>query len=390
MQLWFIFSLLTIMAMAAVLWPLMRERRANTPRTAGDSAIYRDQLAEIDADLARGLIGESEAEAARTEISRRLLAVAESGKEKEPVSPDAAKGDGVSRPRVAALVAAIAIPVLSLGLYGVYGSPDQPDQPLAARLAKPDASEDIAALVGKVEARLRAHPEDGRGWDVIAPVYLRMRRYEDAADAYRRAIRLLGETTPRLVGYAESLVLADNGIVSENARLAFEKASERDGSLAKPRFWLGMAAEQDGRFEKAAEIWRGMLDQAPAGAPWKEMVTDRLAFAESKLGGAGEGTSGARLSTSSKPGPTEEDVAAAQQMTAEERGAMIRQMVSGLAQRLQKNGDDLQGWLRLVRAYSVLGERTKAEDALKSARQNFADDEKALAALSELAGSLGL
>jgi cytochrome c-type biogenesis protein CcmH len=184
--------------------------------------------------------------------------------------------------------------------------------------------------------------------------------------------------------------MADNGIVSEKARLAFEKASKRDGSLAKPRFWLGMAAEQDGRFEKAAEIWRSMLDQAPADAPWRDMVSERLATAEAHVGREGGGTSAAAPTPSSEPGPTREDVAAAQQMTAEERGAMIRQMVSRLAQRLQENGDDLQGWLRLVRAYSVLGERAKAEEALKSARQNFADDEKALAALSALAGNLGL
>lgn len=378
MLLWMTFAGITALVLAAVLWPLLGTGRRSTSHASHDIAIYRDQLAEIDADLARGLIGEAEAEAAKAEISRRLLARAETAG--EGVSPD---GETSSRLATgSAVAAAVVIPLLSLGLYLAVGSPGMPDQPLAARLQQPNDAQDIAVLVGKVEARLREHPEDGRGWDVIAPVYFKMQRYRDAADAYGNALRLEGESVRRLVGYGESLVMANNGIVDEKARAAFEKALASRKGMPKARFWLGVAAEQDGRYDRALEIWRGMLADAPADAPWRELVSEHMRLVQSKLGGK-EAPGGA-------PGPSREQVAAAEQMSADERAAMIRGMVEGLAERLARDGSDLQGWLRLVRAYTVLGERDKAQDALKSARANFKDDETALGQLATLQESLGL
>jgi len=138
--------------------------------------------------------------------------------------------------------------------------PALPDRPLASRLDTSPAGQGIAALVARVEARLRAHPEDGAGWDVIAPVYLKHRRYRDAADAYGRAIRLLGENTRRLTGYGEALILANNGIVSETARKALERSMARDGTQLKAHFWLAMAKEQDGRMSEAAASSREAVD----------------------------------------------------------------------------------------------------------------------------------
>ena len=396
MVLWIIFAALTAAVLVAVLWPVMRARSEDAARAAYDSAIYRDQLQEIESDLDRGLIGEAEAEAAKTEISRRLLSAAEAGEASAGPS-----GTGRS-PVLSVGLALVCIPALGLALYLTYGSPSLPDQPLEARLKEAPATQQIAGLVARVEARLRNHPEDGTGWDVIAPVYLRQRRYQDAAEAYERAIRILGESVPRLAGYGEALVLQNNGIVPEAARRAFETVLASDRTQLKPRFWLAMAKEQDGQLTEAAAAWREMLKLGSANAPWRKVVEQRLHAVEAKLGQGGATPPGADGEAKAKPdavaraeqqparGPTAEDVRAAGQMTPEQRMAMINSMVEGLAQRLQENGDDLQGWQRLVRAYMVLGKRDAALQALASARKVFEGNGEALGQIDAFAKTLGL
>lgn len=390
MVLWIIFAALTAAVLTAILWPVMRARADDAARAAYDTAIYRDQLQEIETDLERGLIGEGEAEAAKTEISRRLLSAAGAGAGEGAASPGAADA---SRSPILALACVLAcVPLLGLALYLNYGSPTLPDRPLAARLKNAPATQQIAALLARVESRLREHPEDGAGWDVIAPVYLKHRRYQDAADAYERAIRLLGETTPRLAGYGEALVLGNNGIVSETARQAFEKVLASDKSRLKPRFWLAMAKEQDGKLAEAATAWRDMLNYGSKGAPWRKVVEQRLRAVESKLGPGSVPKPAASAKAEVKPerGPTAEDVKAAGQMSAEQRMAMITQMVDGLAQRLKQDGNDLKGWLRLTRAYMVLGKRDAARAALADARKAFEGNGEALGQLDALAKTLGL
>ncbi len=388
MLLWIIFACLTAAALVAVLRPLFRSAVAQDEGPSFDEAIYRDQLREIEADRARGLIGEGEAEGAEAEIARRLLAAAE-----KPGRTDATGGvqsPDRRAPVLTGVLVAGSITAVSLGLYLTYGSPGVPDQPRQARLETAPSAQGLDDILRKVEARLRQHPEDGRGWDAVAPVYLSQRRYRDAADAYGRAIRLLGVSAKRLVGRAESLVLAANGIVSDEARAAFEKALQQDGSIAKARFWIGMAEQQDGKLEAAIKIWHDMLSQAPADVPWRRLVAEHLVAAQRKLGKEPSVPVAQAETQPAAPGPSREDVAAAQQMSPQQRSAMINQMVEGLAERLKEDGSDLQGWLRLVRAYTVLGRRDDAAEALSSARRNFQGDEQALAQLSTLAKSLGL
>ncbi|MDH3581558.1 MAG: c-type cytochrome biogenesis protein CcmI [Hyphomicrobiales bacterium] len=386
MLLWIIFAVLTAAVVATVLWPILFARR-EAPASAGyDTAIYRDQLEEIDTDLSRGLIAEAEAEAARAEISRRLLAAAETAA-RTGASDDAGSGQKPA-PMLTTAFAVLLIPALSVALYLSLGSPGLQDQPLAARLADPHGSQDIATLVKKVEARLRQNPEEATGWDVIAPVYLKLRRFDDAANAYNHALRLLGENTNRLMGVGEALVFANDGVVGEKARSVFRKALARDASLLKARFWLATAEEQDGRLDEAAKAFRAMLAQGPADAPWRAMVEQRLRLVEGKRGGSPAAQPAP--SRPGEPGPSREQVAAARDMSAGDRAAMINQMVEGLANRLKQDGNDLKGWLRLVRAYTVLGKREQAADALKSARKNFQDNDAALKELSALAGNLGL
>jgi cytochrome c-type biogenesis protein CcmH len=280
-----------------------------------------------------------------------------------------------------AVVVALFVPVLTLGLYLTYGSPGLPSFPTSARTQVPLENAQIGELVAKVEARLREHPEEGEGWDVIAPVYLRLGRFRDAADAFARAARLKGETVKRLAGLAEASVLGADGVVTEEARLAYEKILKLEPGRADARFWLALAKEQDGKLAEALAEYKALLAQSAAAAPWRAALEKRIAEVSPRLSGTQQPTS---------PSPSSEDVAAAEKLAPGDRARMIAQMVDGLAQRLKRDGRDLAGWLRLVKAYAVLGRKEDAVGALADARKSFGGDDKALAELAALAKSLGL
>lgn len=382
MLLWVILASLTAIVLFVLLRPLVGGGGSEPAREAFNATVYRDQLDEIEADRARGLIGEAEAEAARLEVARRLLDADEKAKGKTTE----AKSGGPAR---AALVGvALALPLAALGLYLSYGSPRLPDQPLAARLTDPASEKNIGVLVARVEARLRAHPEEGEGWDAIAPVYLSGRRYADAADAYAQAIRLLGPSAERLSGYGQALVLEKGGLVSEQARRALEEALARDDTLVEPRILIAVAKEQDGNYEAAIEDWRGLLARKGSDERWRAMVQKRIENAQAHLTGSPPAT--AETTPPAVNGPSAADVAAAQNMTAAERQTMVEGMVQRLAARLDEQGDDLAGWLRLVRAYTVLGRNEEARKALSRARSEFVGNTQALEELDALAAELGL
>ena len=207
-MLWIVFALMTAGALFAVLWPLRRWSVAVAADTGNDSAVYRDQLDEIERDLASGNIGANEAGAARIEVSRRLLAAdqAETARTRDaaPNGDNAAHG-AIRRRRLSFALAAIVLTVGAGSLYLMLGSPDLPGQPLAERIADAHGNADsVHALFSRVEAHLEQHPEDGRGWEVIAPVYMRLGRYADAAKARANALRLLGPTAERQADFASS------------------------------------------------------------------------------------------------------------------------------------------------------------------------------------------
>jgi cytochrome c-type biogenesis protein CcmH len=367
MTLWFLFALMTALAIFAVLWPLARRKAA--PRSGSDLAVYRDQLEEIQRDRAAGQIGDVEAEAAKVEVSRRLIGAADA----QAAMPAALSPATATWHR--RMVAVMALVVMPLGVGGLYlkvGSPDLPGQPLLARAADvPNQS--IDRLVLQVEAHLEANPEDARGWEVIAPVYLRLGRFDDAVKARRNLLRLTGESAERQADLGEALVGTANGVVTAEARAAFERAVVLDAQDVKGRYFLGLAAAQDGHRADAVSIWRAMVESAPKDAPWLGFVRQELARLDGGPGG---------------PGP--EDLAAAADMGPEQRMTMIRGMVEKLSDRLHHDGTDLEGWLRLVRSYMVLGEREKARAAAGEARHALASDPEKLRRIDELVRGLGL
>ena len=363
-MLWLIFAVLTAGAVSCALWPLAISRRAPSRRDIG-IAVYRAQLAEIERDEAQRIVTKEDAEGAKAEAARRLLAAVNAN---EPLP-------GASRTRalIASLAVLIFVPALSLSVYSAIGRPNLPDAPLSARLQSSPERLDLAAAVAKVEAHLALNPEDGRGYEVLAPVYLRMGRAGDAVRAAREALRLLGKSPARQTLYGEAAVAAANGIVTPEAEQAFTAAAAAEPSAPTPRFFLGLAAEQRGDNERAKQLWGELAAELPQGSPVAQALGARIAA----LGGEPIKSPPGAAATRALP------------LDAEQMNA-IRAMVDGLAARLAKNGNDVEGWLRLVRSYTVLRETEKARTALAEARRNLAADPNAIARLEALARELGL
>jgi cytochrome c-type biogenesis protein CcmH len=366
MMLWFVFALMTAAAIFAVLLPL---GLGGGKQAGGNEAIvYKDQLAEIDSDLSAGLIGSAEAEAARVEIGRRLLSAADQDR-------DAPAGSNVRLRRLAAVVALVGLPVLAGGIYMPLGSPRLGDFPLAERARGPDVKQPLESLVAQVEQHLEKNPTDGRGWRVLAPVLARLGRFEDSVRAFRNAITYDGETADRRADLGEVMAAAAGGVVTSQAKAEFERALALDASEAKASYFLGLAAEQDGRKTDAAEIWRAMLAKGPVDAPWRPLVTAALTRV---------------VGEPAAPALSGETMAAAKDLKPGDREAMIKGMVERLANRLKQNGDDVEGWLRLVRAYLVMGDQEKAKSAQTEARQAVSGDAERLKQLNDGLKNMGL
>jgi cytochrome c-type biogenesis protein CcmH len=369
MLLWIVMAVLTAAASLSVLVPLYRRRPAESQAGAEKLSIYRDQLNELDRDLARGVIGAPEAEAARTEISRRLLRAGDAAAAGLPEKPG-------SSPKLAAVVAVVVMPLAALGLYLVIGNPTMPDRPLAERLNAPPEQQDVATLVARVESHLAADPEDGRGWELLGPVYARLGRFDDAVRAFSNAIRLLGSNAEREADLGEAITRANDNIVTAEARAAFERAHALDATAIRPRFYLAVALDQDGKKDEAIAAWQDILKGAPSDAPWATVARDALARLE------GQEPAG--------PGPSAQDVAAAASMSEKDRAAMIGGMVDSLAARLEAEPGDAEGWARLIRSYMVLKRRDDADAALGKARRALAADAGRLAIVEAAARETGL
>ena len=375
MAVWLIFAVLTGAAIWAVLRPLIATPKDKPASEAEfEVTLYRDQLAEIDRDLARGTIGEAEAESARLEVSRRLLAADEEARKGEP---DEAAGPGTRK--WVALGIIVLVPLFSLGIYLTRGSPEIPDQPLLARLDKPAQELPLPGLIAKVERHLKQHPDDAQGWAVLAPAYMRIGQADKAIDAVSRLMAIKGESADLYAERGQLRVLGARGEVTDAAREDFRAAVKLDPGHPKANYYLGLADIEDGKKKAAETRWQQLVDKAPKDAPWLPGLKARLAELKS-------GTLTAQPPTGAAgPGPNAADVAAAGQMSPEQRQQMIEGMVARLASKLEDKPDDLAGWQRLIRAYRVLGDDEKADDALNKAKAHFADNRDALKQLDAAA-----
>ncbi|QTQ83860.1 c-type cytochrome biogenesis protein CcmI [Agrobacterium tumefaciens] len=362
---WIVVAILTAAVAIVLMYPLMRKTEVSQTRRDGEVAVYRDQLAELDRERAAGLIGETEAEYARAEIGRRLLAAADTRQ-------DAESSARPLRHNLAVTLITVLLPALGLCLYIWKGSPEVPDMPLEARLEQP--GNDMNLLVARAERHLAENPDDGAGWDILAPIYFKTMRLGDAELAYRNALRLQGPSTERLTGLGETLVASNDGIVIEAAREAFAEAERLKPGNPRARFYLALSLEQAGKAQEARAAFAALAADAPAGAPWLPLVREHIA----------------RTGGEAAPSPTAGDVAAAKDMTPADRQAMIEGMVASLDAKLKENPGDFEGWMRLVRAYSVLNNAAKAGEALRAGLQVFPPEGEEGKQLLALAKELGV
>ena len=382
MTLWVILTVMTAVAAAALAIPLAR--RYDVWRTRGDAlTVLREQLRDLDA------VPDAEAAPLRVELQRRMLA---EGQSDESVPRPVAAG---LRTWLAIGTAAI-IAGLSTGLYISLGRPDLAVAPPAAPVAAAGAEVpgDVAGMIGELEAKMAANAKDPEGWRMLGWSYFQTRRFADSAEAYRKAATLVPTDATYVSAMGEALVQSAGGTVTPAAQSAFEKARQLDASDARSRYFLALLKEQRGDAKGAIADWVQLLAEAPADAPWagelRRIIGESGKAAGIDVSGQLPSPRAAAAPAGALPGPTPEDVAAAQKMRPGDQQAMIRGMVDGLAAKLAANPKDVQGWMRLMRARMVLGENGAAQTAYRSARAAFAGDAATQAQLDAAAKELGI
>ena len=399
MLFWIISALLTVVVAVLLLAPLLRASARATRYDEGEAAVYRDQLRELERDKAEGLISAEDADYARAEIGRRLLAIANRDKSGEG---DEQHDDGA--PATAPVACRrytwsqafilLCLPVIGLAGYLEIGSPGTPDAPLEARIADP--GDDVDLLIAKVERHLATAPEDGNGWNVLAPVYFRIGRYDDAELAYRNAIRILGPDAERMSGLGETIVVRNDGIVTDDAQMAFQAALKIEPNNPRADFYLALALEQSGRRAEALAAFQNIAKASPPTAPWMPLVNQHIAAnsAGVPLANAPAATAEAPAQQNANPAalgnPTAEDIANAQAMSDADRSEMIRGMVASLDARLKEDPNNFEGWMRLVRSYAMLDDKERAEAALQEGLKTFPAEGAQGQQLIAMARELGL
>ncbi len=447
MLLWFVFAAMALAAAGLLVWAFLRQPAVPGARAEYELEVCRAQLRELERDLERGVVTRDEVEAAKLEIQRRMLA-ADAHRETKA----AAAASPLDRALPAVLGALL--PLAALGLYAWLGSPGAtgPTPRPVAEGAAPGQAQgdlpDIQTMITRLKGRLAEQPQDIDGWITLGQTYMAIGRYPEAIDALDRALEIRDDLPFVNAARGEALVFAAEGRITQEARAAFQKTLESDPGEPRARFYLAMAAEQDGEPRKALEGLAALLSDAPPGADWAEAVRRRATALAEELGedpaavlpaapvvaaapGGGSAAEtatdpvelaaklaenpkdyqgwialarlraqagdaeGARAALQSGAeaypgapfvqqqfqqaaaelglengaggprGPSAEDIKAAEAMSTDDQQAMIRGMVEGLAERLEKEPEDIEGWRMLARSYGVLGEPGKAAEVHK-------------------------
>lgn len=413
MTIWIVLGALTALVAGYVLWPILRNARSadadtNEDRLADmdedelqrDLAVYRDQLAEIGRDIERGVLTEGQADAARTEVQRRILAT-DQRIAKRHQSGEAA--NRVSRLRPAVAIFTLLLFAGGVGLYLDLGRPDLRDRPIASRtdeiMAARQASDNDAnrnaalnRAVQDLSNRLLENPDDLKGWELLGASLMALGRPEEAQTAYLEAVKQSGRDGDYLAMYAESVIRTNNGQVNTIARGALEEAAKSGSTDPRIQYFLGLADAQNGNVAAAVDRWIALVNGAPSDAGWLPMVLARIEEAALAQGIdiTGRITVTPPMASNAPGGPSREDMEAAAEMTPEERQEMILGMVSQLADKLAENPQDPEGWARLMRAYMVIGQPDQAKQAYDTARQEFAGDTTLLTRFAGLADELGI
>ncbi|MGP3696344.1 c-type cytochrome biogenesis protein CcmI [Rhodobacter sp. NSM] len=412
---WILAGVIALGVGVILMQALLRGGRAGTPPAAAyDMQVYRDQLREIDRDLARGTIGAAEADRLRAEVSRRLLDADRALR---------AGADESRAPGSARIAAAGAMLLLIGGSFAAYldlGAPGFPDMPMSARLAeaeiayreRPSQAEAEAAmaeapadsrpsmptpdpqfleLMEKLRSAVTRNPEDVRGQELLARNEAALGNYAAAARAQEKVIALSQPkaTAEDHAALAELMILAAGGAVSPEAEEQLTEALRIDPSNGTARYYSGMLLAQTGRPDMAFRLWRGLLESSRPGDPWVAPLRAQIEDLAWLAGVKYQLPPAPPAGGAEAPGPTNEQMQAAGDMTPEERQEMIRGMVEGLNQRLATEGGSAAEWARLISALGVLGDADRARAIYGEALGRFegrAQDLEAIRAAGAQAG----
>ena len=401
MVFWLIVAAIAI-GVAAFLATSIRIGKSNIrDEVDSDVAVYKDQLAEIDRDLARGVLGDQEAEQVRLEVSRRLLDA-----DKRQGNGNVAQSDN---PRLALAIVSIVILIGGGAIYAGIGAPGMSDLPIKSRLtaletvresrmSQADAeeraraelpqpaevSEDYLALMERLRAAIEERPDDIQGLTLLAQNEARIGRYSESRAAQERLIEAKGgdaSLTDQL-RLLDVMVFAAAGYVSPEAEALLRRILDDAPGSGPAQYYLGLVEAQNGRADRAFPIWRRLLEASPPDAPWVPVIRQEIA--------AVAAAAGVQYRPPEVRGPTTADIAAAEELTAEERQDMIRGMVAGLNDRLATEGGPAQDWARLITALGVLGETARAKEIADEARLVFAGDESALGLIEDARSRAGI
>jgi len=380
-ELWLSAALITVITLGIVLLPLIRKPKIEREQTSSDfdMVVYNDQLDEVERDLQRGLIDQADAEAVRTEIKRRILTAIE--------APDKKLEDTRSLSMIIAVGLFFIIPLGSVGLYYKLGQPNMPDFAYADRdiarekeimEARQNQQQKLEETTTKLSNELRRNPDNLRGWVLLGQTYSTMGRYDEAIQTYARAREFAPQSDLIDLNYAEVLVLAKNNIIGEEPLAIMKQVIKKDPENARARYYVALAKLQNQDTAGALQDWVNLRALATPDAPWLGLVNEQITQSAADLNiipssikpsaetlqlaakiaerdGANEATQA--------PGPTAEQIQQSAAMSDGDRTAFIRKMVNRLATRLKDNPEDIEGWKRLAKAYTVLGETDLAKAA---------------------------
>lgn len=395
-MIWFLGSAACLVCTGFIVRSILQPQTIDISAASKDLALYKDQLREVDSDLARGVLSETESESARLEISRRILAADKRAQMETLANP----APSIVNKLLAAFVI-LTVLTGSLGIYANLGEPNLPDRPLVARLAaaqearaqrlsqedaevqvpdeKINIPEDYLKLVKRLREAIKKRPNDEQGLRLLALHEFRIGKYRAARKAHTRIMKVVGDkvTAKDYIDFAEVMIFATNGYVSPEAEITLSQALKLKPNDGRTRYYSGLAMAQNGRADVAYRLWEGLLKEGPQDAAWIPLIKSQIDDV-ARLAGI-------NMSNQPLPGPTTDQINAASEMTKEGRKKMIRGMVAGLGERLATNGGTMNEWARLIRALGVLGETARASEIWNEAKDVFSDNPKALNLLLEAA-----
>ncbi|MEZ5751306.1 MAG: c-type cytochrome biogenesis protein CcmI [Paracoccaceae bacterium] len=409
MVFWLPALLIAAVATVLIVLGVVRGGRVAAAEAAGkrDIAVYKAQLREIDEDRAKGTVSDEEAERLRTEVARRLLEADKAADRQTAESPRAARGVVIG--------AAVALPVAAMVLYWQVGIPGYEDMPLVARQvqaqeirearlsqaeletrwnespdrpAAPEAEPQYLELMQRLRDAVAQRPNDAQGLRLLAVNEGNLGNFSASAAAWSRLIDLQGPSAPveDLVAMAESMIIATGGLVSPEADRVLSEVLRRDDRNGSARYYMGLMFAQTGRPDITFRLWRGLLEDSQPDDPWVPAIRGTI---EELATVAGVRYTLPPLAATGARGPSAADVAAAADMTDEERQQMIGGMVEQLAQRLGSQGGTSQEWARLVSSLVMLGQTDRARGILAEARLVFAQSAEDLAVIEDAAARAG-